>query len=117
VVEQFNDNKKTRIFIGNIIAAGTVISLKASTLAFIEMNPVPGNHTQAEDRIHGIGRGTKKNALIYYLVAKGTAESDLCKIIQHKAKVISAIIDGGDKTSELNVYNKLMKLISKRNLL
>ena len=117
VVEQFNDNKKTKIFIGNIIAAGTVISLKASTLAFIEMNPVPGNHTQAEDRIHGIGRGTKKNALIYYLVTKGTIESDLCKIIQHKAKVISAIIDGGDKTSELNVYNKLMKLISKRNLL
>ncbi len=51
-IRRFQTKKKFRIFFGNIIAAGTAISLsKASAIAFVELDWTPGNHTQAEDRM------------------------------------------------------------------
>ena len=115
-VKQFQENNETRLFIGNIQAAGTAITLTAAdTVAFVELDWVPGNHTQAEDRAHRIGQ--KNNVTVYYLIAKGTIEEDLCKIIQKKAKIISSILDGGKQATELNVYNELMSIIKERNLL
>ena len=115
-VKQFQENNETRLFIGNIQAAGTAITLTAAdTVAFIELDWVPGNHVQAEDRAHRIGQ--KNNVTVYYLIAKGTIEEDLCKIIQKKAKIISSILDGGKQATELNVYNELMSIIKERNLL
>lgn len=109
-VNRFQKNKKIRIFIGNIIAAGTGITLTAaSTVAFVELDWSPGNHEQAEDRIHRIGQKCVSN--IYYLVAKNTIEEHLYKIIQAKQKVLSAILDGGSEKNVLSTYKLLKKQI------
>jgi len=116
-IHNFQKNKRIRIFIGNIKVAGVGITLTAaSSLVFVEMDFVPGNHTQAEDRIHRIGQ---KNAVnIYYLIAKDTIEENLCKLIQKKQKILASTLDGKKKCSnQLNIFAKLEKELQNRNRL
>jgi len=106
-IRNFQNNKKIRLFIGNIKAAGVGITLTAaSSLAFVEMSWTPGEHTQAEDRIHRIGQ--KNAANIYYLIAKDTIEENLCKLIQKKQKILTATLDGAVKANQLNIFDELM---------
>lgn len=94
-VEKFQ-NGEAQIFIGNIVAAGVGLTLtKAHTLIFNDIDFLPANHLQAEDRIHRISQDQICN--IYYLFAKG-AEIDekLSEMLDKKLKVISRIVDGQD---------------------
>lgn len=109
-IQTFQKNKRIRIFIGSIQAAGVGITLTAaSTLALIEMPWMPSEVTQFEDRIHRIGQ--KKAAMIYYLIAKGTLEEDLCKILQKKQTILSATLDGKKEINSLDIYNELQKVL------
>ena len=108
VIDQFQMDRKTRLCIGNIRAAGIGITLTAaSTVAFTELSWVPTDHTQAEDRIHRIGQ--KSNAWIWYLIAGGTIEEDLCEVLEEKQKVILATLDGGNNPDDLDVYSQLIR--------
>jgi SWI/SNF-related matrix-associated actin-dependent regulator 1 of chromatin subfamily A len=111
-VRQFQNQKKIRLFIGNIIAAGTAITLTAgSTGVFVELDWVPGNHVQAEDRLHRIGQ--KKKVFIYYLVAKGTIEEKLCNILQEKFNVVSSVLDGKKGTTRFDIFSQLIKALTR----
>lgn len=111
-VDQFQNNPKIRLFIGNIQAAGIGLTLTAaSTLAFMELGWTPGSMLQAEDRIHRIGQ--KNAANIYYLVAKDTVEQRLLQIIQKKSAVFTTAIDGGDAPKNFNIFDLLCKALLK----
>jgi SNF2 family DNA or RNA helicase len=111
-VRRFQETKKTKLFIGQMVAAGTAITLTAaSNVAFAELDWVPGNHIQAEDRCHRIGQSN--HVQIYYLLARGTIEQDLCKIIQKKSKIITSLLDG-QGSDDMNVFDQLMASIKKR---
>jgi len=113
-VHQFQTNAKTRLFIGNIQAAGVGITLTAAcTVTFIELPWTPGEVTQAEDRIHRIGQ--TQVASCYYLVARGTIEDHLCRILQSKQDVISAVLDGHHGET-LEVFDLLERYITKGKL-
>jgi len=108
LVDQFQQDRKTRMCIGNIRAAGIGITLTAaSTLAFAELSWVPTDHTQAEDRIHRIGQ--KSKAWIWYLIAGGTIEEDLCEVLEEKQKIILATLDDGSNPDDLDVYSQLIR--------
>ena len=112
----FNNKKSVRLFVGNIKAAGVGWNAKhTSTVAFAELPWTPGEVTQAEDRPHGISRGVAGKPLnVYFLIAKGTIEEDLARIIQRKSRIAGYAIDGVKRRGDLDVYSLLTDKIKKR---
>ena len=111
-VDQFQRHDKTRLFVGNIKAAGVGLNLTAaSTMAFAEFGWTPGEHTQAMDRLHRIGQTLGVDA--FWLVAQGTIEEHLVKIVQDKATVLGKTLDGKGNGDSLNVYDQLEQQLLK----
>lgn len=113
-VDKFVTNNRTRIFIGNIKAAGVGWSAKGcSDVAFVEVGWTPGEHTQAERRVYGIGRGERgRGSNAWYLVARDTIETSLIELLQRKQKTITAILDNG-KGENFDVVEELMSSLLK----
>lgn len=104
-VDAFQTNKEVKLFLGQIKAAGVGLTLTAaSTVGFVELDWVPANHAQAEDRIHRIGQ--KESCDIFYFVAQDTIEIDLCDIIQDKQSILSQTLDG-KADNDLNLSDLL----------
>ncbi len=95
--DKFNKDRRCRLFVGNIRAAGVGWSAKGcSVVAFAELDWTPGQHMQAEDRIHGINRGQVGiGAESIYLVAKDTIEERLVQLLGRKQQILSAVLDNG----------------------
>lgn len=113
-VDQFQNNRKTRIFLGQMKAAGTGLNLTAAhDSVAAEFDWSPGTHTQFEDRCYG-RLSDLHGANAWWLVAHGTIETHLVKILQDKQETLTAVLDGGDG-EELNTFDLLMQsLIEKR---
>ena len=83
---------KTNLFLGNILAAGVGITLTASAhVVFGELDWVPGNMSQAEDRCHRIGQ--EQSVLVQHLVLEGSLDADMAKKLIKKQAVIDAALD------------------------
>ena len=110
-VRAFQRNDKVRLFLGNIQAAGTGITLTAtSSVAFLELPWTSGELSQAEDRCHRIGQ---KNAVnIYYILAGGTIEERIAELLDGKRQVLSAILDGRE-ADELALLSVLLNSYQK----
>ena len=72
-----------RLFVGQITAAGTGITLTAArTVVFAELDWVPGNVTQAEDRCHRIGQ--QLPVRVIHLVAGGSVDARMVHALVEK---------------------------------
>lgn len=83
---------RTNLFIGNIQAAGVGITLTRSAhVIFAELDWVPGNLTQAEDRTHRIGQTA--SVLVQHLVLEGSVDAIMARKIIAKQEVIAKALD------------------------
>lgn len=114
-VEAFQNNPKVRLFIGNIKAAGVGLTLTAaSNVAVLELPWTPGDLKQAEDRCHRIGQ--KDTVNVHILFANGTIDGDIARLLEKKAKVLDAVLDGKASNDEESLLSELLTTIkSKRN--
>lgn len=92
IVDEFQNNPDTRVFIGNIQAAGVGLTLTAaSTVIFTELDWTPAAMAQAEDRAHRIGQ--KSAVLVQYLVLEGSIDHNMLRTLENKQSVIDEAIN------------------------
>ena len=82
----------TSLFIGNIIAAGSGITLtRSSTVVFAELDWVPATIAQASDRVHRIGQ--KSQVTIHYFVVANSIDSTIEELIINRARDFKKLLD------------------------
>ena len=90
-VDQFQNNDKIKVFIGNIKSAGVGITLtEATVVIFNSFDWVPGNNEQAEDRAYRIGQNNDVN--VYYQLFEDTISTRMWEMLRNKKDVISTIM-------------------------
>ena len=93
VVDRFQHDECVRVFLANIIAGGTGLNLTAATqVVFNDLDWVPTNHWQAEDRAYRIGQTRTVN--VTYFVAQNTIDDFVHAVLETKAAIVSAIVEG-----------------------
>ncbi len=91
-VKAFQNNPRTRIFLGQTVAAGTGLTLTAAnTVIFAQPDWTPANILQAEDRVHRISQ-TKK-VLVQYLITRGSIEESMLSNVLSKMSIATAVLD------------------------
>lgn len=91
-VDRFQADPTVAVFIGSIHAAGVGITLTAAShVIFAELDWVPGNISQAEDRCHRIGQ--TEHVLIQHLALEGSLDADMAKMLVEKQDVIDRALD------------------------
>jgi SWI/SNF-related matrix-associated actin-dependent regulator 1 of chromatin subfamily A len=109
-IDQFQENDNVKVFVGNLISAGTAITLtKAEVVIMNDLDFVPANHAQAEDRAYRIGQESTVN--VYYPIFEDTVDIMMYEMLQNKRQVISTIM--GEEHEEIDISTDLIKKISK----
>lgn len=92
IVDQFQTDPKTRVFLGQYQAAGDTITLTAaSVVVFVESSWVPGEIDQATDRLHRIGQ--KDAVLVQFLVFGKSLDEHQLRTVVDKKNTIGQIVD------------------------
>ena len=92
---------QAKIGLFSLLAAGMGIDglqHKIDTVVFLNMDWVPANHEQAEDRTHRIGQ--KAQVQVYYMVCDGTMDEYMRDILKEKQEIADIIVDGAVVTPE-----------------
>ena len=93
LVDRFQDDADVRVFLANIIAGGTGLNLTAATqVVFNDLDWVPTNHWQAEDRAYRIGQTRTVN--VTYFVARDTIDDFVQAVLETKSALVNAIVEG-----------------------
>lgn len=114
-VDQFQNDENTRLFIANMHLAGIGINLTAARqVVFNDLDWVPANHWQAEDRAYRIGQTGTVN--VTYMIATGTIDSFVKTVLETKAALMEAVVEGsimlnGDADLQLDVLSELKRMM------
>lgn len=92
-VDAFQNNDDVRVFFSTLIAGGIGITLTAGRhVIFNDLDWVPANHWQAEDRAYRIGQTHPVN--VYYFKAANSIDEFVGQVLETKSKMISQVVDG-----------------------
>lgn len=91
-IDAFQNDPATQVFIGNIQAAGTGLTLTAAhNVVFIEQDWVPGNNAQAAMRCHRIGQ--QNSVFVRYAAIPNSIDEKISATLARKSQEISMILD------------------------
>lgn len=91
-VNDFQNKPEVRVFLGQLQAAGTAITLTAaSEVAMVEADWVPGVNDQAISRAHRMGQ--KNGVLATFLFMPGTIDQRIMRAFRRKAEQTLSIYD------------------------
>ena len=112
LVDRFQEDDDVRVYVGQILAGGMGVNLTAATqVIFNDLDWVPTNHFQAEDRAHRIGQTGTVN--VTYMVARGTIEEFVRTVLETKASLVDDIVEGRALAPDLDtdVMGELKRML------
>ena len=111
LVDRFQNDSDTRVFIANLIAGCVGLNLTAARqVVFNDLDWVPASHWQAEDRAYRIGQTGTVNVTYFY--AEGTIDEFVESVLRSKAALIEAVVEGsGDLVVGVDMLAELEALV------
>jgi SWI/SNF-related matrix-associated actin-dependent regulator 1 of chromatin subfamily A len=110
-VDKFQNDETVKVFVGNIKAAGTGITLTSGEAVVMnDLSFLPSDHSQAEDRAYRYGQ--KNNVLVYYPIFDNTIEGIIYDILRKKKDIFETVM--GDKESSGDYVEEILKSINSR---
>lgn len=118
-VDNFVNDANSRVFIGQIQAAGTGVDglqLICSDVIFAEMDWVPGTIDQARARCHRMGQ--QSSVHIHYLVVADSLEEKMMNVLRHKRYNIQSVMKQVEKVvttkgeKEMTIEESLSRIAS-----
>ena len=111
LVDRFQRDDGVRVFVANLVAGGVGLNLTAARqVVFNDLDWVPANHWQAEDRAYRIGQRATVN--VTYLAASRTIDEFVSHALRAKSALIRAVVDGeGDASSSGDLLAELESLV------
>lgn len=96
MVEDFQNNRTTRIMLLSLKAGGTGLNLTAaSNVIHYDLWWNPAVESQATDRAYRIGQ--TRNVMVHRFITKGTFEEKINKLLQHKKELANITVGTGEK--------------------
>lgn len=111
IVNSFNENDETKVFLLSLKAGGTGLNLTSADIV-IHVDPWwnPQIERQATDRAHRMGQ--EKKVMVYKLITKGTVEEKMLKLQERKKEVFDNIIDSNSGSLNKITWNDIQELLS-----
>lgn len=112
-VDQFQNDDKIKVFVGNLKAAGVGLTLTAGEAVIMnDLSFVPAEHAQAEDRAYRYGQ--KSNVLVYYPLFENTIEGVIYDILNKKKEIIRTVMGDGVVENTGDIVEEILNLINKK---
>jgi len=112
IKEEFQNNIKIKLFIGQIKSAGVGLTLtRSKAVAFLEFGTTAPGMIQAEDRVH---RLTQKadSVLAYYLVMENSIDEQQMEVLNKRNNDLKKVLDDKEEdlfsTEKEEEFNKLV---------
>ena len=110
-VDQFQENEKIKVFVGNLKAAGVGITLTAAEAVIMnDLSFVPSDHAQAEDRAYRYGQ--KSNVSVFYPIFENSIEGIIYDILSQKKNIFETVM--GDNEGKGDTLEEILNEISQR---
>jgi SWI/SNF-related matrix-associated actin-dependent regulator 1 of chromatin subfamily A len=108
-VDQFQENDKVTVFVGNIKAAGVGITLTAAEAVVMnDLSFVPSDHSQAEDRAYRYGQNS--NVSVYYPIFENSIEGVIYDILSKKKSIFETVM--GDNLDKADFVEEVLNSIN-----
>ena len=96
-VDDFQNNDKVKLFIGQIKSCSAGLTLtKANATAFVEFGSTCKQMEQAEDRVHRISQEAD-SVFAYYLILENSVDVDCMNTLNLRSKDINKVMDNVDE--------------------
>ncbi len=89
-VDRFQDDPEVKVALCNIIAGGVGVTLTAAChVIFQDLDWVPANHAQAEDRCYRMGQ--TRSVTVEYFAAENSLDRYIADLLARKMQLIAAV--------------------------
>jgi SNF2 family DNA or RNA helicase len=112
-IDGFQTNPNKKVFVGNLISAGSAITLNEAEFVIMnDLDFVPSNHAQAEDRAYRISQ--TKTVNVYYPIVVNTIDEMIYEMLQDKKRVIDTIM--GDEHVQIDISQNFLTSLLNSNI-
>ena len=109
-MDAFQNDPSVAVMLCNLIAGGVGLNLTAAThVIFQDLDWVPANHLQAEDRCYRIGQ--HRQVTVEYLLASGTLDGYIARLLEAKLRLVQAV--EADELPDASILGELQAELSR----